>query len=325
LLIRANTKEAARVRIQKIVDFGGTRVEVLCSDLAEENLGLQESEYAGLLSRTTHILHAAASVRFTHPLEDARRNNVKTTEQMIDFAKECSNLVRFGFVSSALVAGNRTGLILEDEFEHDFGFKNTYEQTKYEAEALVRENAKELPIVIFRPPLIVTSVLTQDANTPTNFLELAVSLITRNCMPFVPGTENSTVDVVDGGDAAYRICEILLKNNLSYMAYHITNGINAPTIKIIHAMIEQKLGTPVPLEFCGDIATYWQRVHKIPWYKPAIRLAYKRTASFLPEAAFPKIFDNRNTLSELKVTQVGKDPIEVLRLLLYKGLWNFSA
>lgn len=322
MLVRANSKEEARARVKNIIDLGGDRVQVLHSDLTLGHLGLSEKEYLDLTSRTTHILHAAASIRFKHSIEDARRHNVKTTERMVHFGKECPSLIRFGFVSTALVAGKQSGIIMENEFEHEAGFKNTYEQTKYEAEAFVRSKVYELPIVILRPSLIITPPL-EGHKISINLLALAVPLLARGYLPFVPGTEKSTIDVVNGTDAARVMCELLLKKQLSHLTYHITNGHMALTVKTIHSMIEQKLGKSIPLEFCGDMKSFRRRVQKIPWYKPAVRAAYKRTASFLPEAAFPKIFDNHNTLSELGIGQIGEDPNEIFRTLIYKGLWNF--
>lgn len=316
LLIRANSIEEAQIRAKKVLgNWDNNQVEVLCSDLTKEKLGLSEADYANLASKTTHILHAAASVRFTLSIEEARKCNVKTTEQMINFAKQCPNLVRFGFVSTALVAGNRSGIVTEDEFEHTAGFKNTYEQTKYEAEKLVRTNLKKFPVVIFRPPLIISSSA-EGYKGHTNLLKLVIFLVKHGWLPFIPGTKNSTIDIIDGEDAAGIICKLLLKENLQHMTYHITNGYQAPTIKTIHAIIEKKLGASIPLEYCGSINSFNQRVRKIPWYKFKLKISYKRSASFLPEAAYPKIFNNHNTLSELNISKVGKDPNNILRLII---------
>lgn len=318
LLIRAATTEEARKRVSDMIQID-KNIEVFCSDLNEPHLGLSESDYKDLSNRVTHILHAAASIRFNNSLEQARICNVTTIQQVLDFAKKCSNLTRFGFVSTALVAGNRSGLIKEDEFLHSAGFKNTYEQSKYEAESLVRSHLREMPIVIFRPPLIVTpETQTKKSGKPINLLTLSASLMARGYLPFVPGTENSTMDIVNGYDAAYNIVRLMFKPELSHITYHITQGEKALTIKVIHSMIESYIGKPVPLEFCGDMISFSKRVHDIPWYRPGLRVAYKRAATFLPEAAYPKIFDNRNTLSELGIKDIGEDPRKTLETVFNK-------
>ena len=313
MLVRADSGESARKRVEAINGKLPKNVEVYKSDLTTEKIGLSAEDYSNLKDRTTHILHAAASIRFNLPLEVARAHNVKTTENIIEFAKVCSNLIRFGFVSSALVAGNRTGLIKEEEFAHNAGFKNTYEQSKYEAEALVRSCVGNLPVVIFRPPLIFTPTLSKGSGKPRNFLSLAVSLILKGFLPFFPGTENSTIDVVNNTDTARIISDLMVKEHLSHTTYHITNADRAPKIKTMLSLLEQKVGRPFKLEFCGDMKSFIERVNRIPWYRPGRKLVYQRSMSFLPEAAYPKVFDNQNTLSELNIKQIGTDPVEILR------------
>lgn len=320
LLVRAASSEEARARVQKIIDVGGEKVEVFRSDLTLDHLGLSESDYTNLARRTTHILHSAASVRFTNPIEEARLHNVKTTEQMITFAKSCPNLLRFGFVSSALVSGNRSGLIMEDDFEHKSGFKNTYEQTKYEAETLVRASDKVLPIVIFRPPLIITSTSTKGSKERSDYLTLLISLVARGLLPFVPGTKNSPLDIVDGDDVAGIIVNLLLKDRLAHTTYHITNGSSAFAVELFHHMIEEKLGKKIPIEYCGDMESFTRRLNEEVRRNPEIQIAYRRAESFLPEPAYPKIFDNRNTLSELNILRIGEDPLNILHSVLYDVL-----
>ena len=54
-------------------------------------------------------------------------------------------------VSTAYVAGRRTGEIGEDDLSDRFGFENDYERTRYEAERLVRFAATDLPVTWLRP------------------------------------------------------------------------------------------------------------------------------------------------------------------------------
>lgn len=323
MLVRGESVEAARARVQDTIDFGGSRVEVFRAELTEEHLGLSEPEYNDIASRTTHILHAAASVRFNLPLKVAQLYNIKTTEQMIGFSEKCSKLVRFGFVSTALVAGNRSGFILEDEFEHTAGFKNTYEQAKYEAEAVVRTSVAQLPVIIFRPPLILPPIA-QNAYTPrsyTNALYLGMSLVIDGDLSFLPGTMDSVVDVLDNETVGARIVQLMLKPSLAYMVYHITNGKYAPSVKLILGLIEKKIKRSVPLEFCGSMEAYDKRVRLIPWYKFKIRAVHKRVSSFIPELVYPKTFDNAHTLKELDLAQLGRRPIDIVNSAI-ENIWR---
>src|SRR5688572_17648017 len=117
----------------------GERVRLLTGDITRPNLGLPDERYRELGRTVTHLIHAAATTRFDRPLAEARRINVAGTEEVIRFARRCDRLERFGFLSTAYVAGKRTGTIEEGERRHRAGFVNTYERSKYEAEARLEE------------------------------------------------------------------------------------------------------------------------------------------------------------------------------------------
>ncbi|WP_434426649.1 SDR family oxidoreductase [Nannocystis pusilla] len=91
------------------------RVEIVRADLERDNLGLDPATYAGLAGRATGVIHGAASVSFSLPLEQARAINVDGTSRMLDLANaaECS----FDYIGTAYVAGDRSGTALETELE----------------------------------------------------------------------------------------------------------------------------------------------------------------------------------------------------------------
>lgn len=327
LLIRENSLEEAQESAKEVLgESYSEQIEIFCSDLTKERLGLSEQEYTNLANRATHILHAAASVRFTLPLEEARQYNVKTTENTLNFAKMCPNLARFGFVSTALISGNRSGTIKEDEFEHNAGFKNTYEQTKYEAEKLVRGNSEKLPVVVFRPPLIATESTTgNNLGSRTNALSLGIRLVIGRDISFLPGNDNSTVDIVSSKTAANRIVTLILKPSLMYLVYQITNDISAPTIKIIREIIEKKISHPISLEFCGSMDVYNKKVRSISWYKFRAKRAHEKISSFVSELAYPKIYNNAHTLKELQISHLGDNPIDIVKKIVNEKTWSFSV
>ena len=59
------------------------------------------------------IIHAAAAVRFSTPLEESRAVNTKGTEQLLRLAFDCPNLKRFAHISTIFVAGRMEGEIRE--------------------------------------------------------------------------------------------------------------------------------------------------------------------------------------------------------------------
>ncbi len=85
------------------------------------------------------------------------------------FARSARRLARLVHVSTAYVAGGRKGTVSEDDLTDAFGFGSPYEQTKYEAECLVRDAASELPVTVVRPSMIVGDSRTGDIKTFNTF------------------------------------------------------------------------------------------------------------------------------------------------------------
>src|SRR3989344_2158310 len=318
LLVRADSQKQANDRVKKLFKSNSLppdKVTVLNCNLTQKNLGLNSENFKILKQTTTHILHAAASTKFTLPLDEARRNNVETTMKLLAFARNCKNLERFGFVSTAFVAGKRSGIILEEEFEHSAGFLNTYEESKYEAEMIVRSMINLLPIVIFRPSLIITPYKKSDIS-PVNALTLGLFLARKGFLPVFPGGEDNKLDIIDGTVASKAVTQIFLKDSLHCLTYHITSAQNSPRIKDFIGMIESQSGKRLPIRFCGDIEKFTSELKKITRFRPDLIAIYKKTQSFLPELAFPKIYDNKNLLEELKLKSFSLSPINSAQPLL---------
>ena len=103
-------------------------------------------------------MHAAAELKLDGELEELRRINVGGTAHLLELARAAHadhGLERYAHVSTAYVAGGRTGEVAEEELTDRYGFSNAYEQTKYEGELLVREAMRELPVSVFRPGMVV--------------------------------------------------------------------------------------------------------------------------------------------------------------------------
>jgi nucleoside-diphosphate-sugar epimerase len=147
-LVRARDRETLARRAAELVAGAGIpgawvrRVRVHAGDLCAPGLGLDEATRALLARDVRAVVHAAATTRFDHELEDARRTNVLGTRHALDFARAAG--ARFHHVSTAYAVGDRRG-----------GFHNSYEQSKAEAEELVRAASPDLHTTVYRPSIIV--------------------------------------------------------------------------------------------------------------------------------------------------------------------------
>jgi len=157
-------------------------VSVVEGTLEKSCLGLSPGARDHLGDRITHVLHAAASVSFDLPLEEAARSNVGPTVHLLELARSCRRLERLVYVSTAYVTphpGDRTAIpealvplprpaeelyrsILDGSADQQKLLKesrhpNTYTFTKCLAEHLITERRGAVPLSIVRPSIISAS------------------------------------------------------------------------------------------------------------------------------------------------------------------------
>jgi long-chain acyl-CoA synthetase len=235
-LVRGETPTAARERFWKTIatvdpsavnpDYE-RRVTVMIGDVSMSRLGLSDEDYGTVSSTVTHIIHSAASVDFQHPLEEARHINCGGTRNMLELARTAhanGTLCVFGHVSTAYVSGLRSGTIREDELDHENGFSNSYEQSKFEAEQLVNDHKTSLPIVILRPSIVVGDSVT-GVTTAFNVLYVPLKYIFHGYVPCLPGSSRTRLDVVPVDyvrDAAYHI--LFRAQGAIGHTFHLTAG-----------------------------------------------------------------------------------------------------
>lgn len=178
-------------------DFSG-RVHAVAGDLSLPGLGLSLSDRQRLGSEVEQILHCGASTDFSTTLEDSRKHNVDGTRHVLELAMEWrrqGRLRRYDHVSTAYVLGGVRGVVDEASLAYELRFANPYEQSKYEAEQLVREQALGLPTAIHRPSIVVGD--SRHGFTPHfKVLYWPLQLLARNLVNFFPCQRQARLDVV---------------------------------------------------------------------------------------------------------------------------------
>jgi thioester reductase-like protein len=152
-IVEKNMVDRAR---KAAADLGAEdRIDVMQGDIGERDLGLPATDLDRLKRETTVAYHLAAIYNLAVPLEIAHRVNVEGTGNVLDFCARCAQLERLNYVSTAYVAGDRTGAVYEHELALGQGFKNHYESTKFQAELWVRDMFDRIPTTIYRPAIVV--------------------------------------------------------------------------------------------------------------------------------------------------------------------------
>jgi nucleoside-diphosphate-sugar epimerase len=146
--------EAERAAIIREFDLNDEQVEIIKGDITAAGLAIEPQKQAQLETAVTHVFHLAAIYDLAVPKDIAYTVNVHGTRNVNEWTKSLKNIKRYTYFSTAYVAGKREGILYEDELIKPPGFKNFYEETKYEAEVLVDSLKAEVPVTIIRPGIV---------------------------------------------------------------------------------------------------------------------------------------------------------------------------
>ena len=199
----------------------GTRIRVVAGDVTKPRLGLDPHTDADLCGRVTHIVHAAADLRVEASVEELRRTNVDGVAHVLEFARSVRGLTRLVHVSTAYVAGGRTGTVGEDDLTDAFGFASPYEQTKYEGERLVRAASSELPVSIVRPAMIVGDSRTGEVKTFNTFYT-PLRLLLSGKLRIIPASRRLRVNIVPVDYVADAIVRLAFEPAAEGLTFHLT-------------------------------------------------------------------------------------------------------
>jgi thioester reductase-like protein len=259
LLVRSTPREMAGERVEKLLTrmFGlaeaarqAERVEVVEGDISLRGVGMDSERSRQLAERVDHVIHCAASVRFDMPLETARRDNTEGTRNVLTFAERLPRLARFDYIGTAFVAGDRRGTIREDELDVGQHFSNSYEQTKMEAEKLVRTFAKTHPTAIYRPSIVVGDSKTGETTTFQGFYQALLfyrRLFARQRIVLLPADPNTPLDLVPVDYVVDALFSLIGSDKSIGGCFHLTSGPgNTCTTDEILKMLSEFTGVKQP-------------------------------------------------------------------------------
>ena len=191
VLIRPKWNKQAEERLRDLLetplfdavrDSLDGRIVLLEGDVAQENLGLAAASLARVLAEVSVVFHSAATVKFDEPLKQSVAINIAGTRNIIDLCRRLGRLAALVHVSTAYANCDRpqvAELVYPLEMEPErliqmagwldqaslqelkrnlLGARpNTYTYTKALAEWLLVRQARDLPLAICRPSIVVAS------------------------------------------------------------------------------------------------------------------------------------------------------------------------
>jgi thioester reductase-like protein len=231
LLARGSASQSAAQRVEALIErFGAAeardRIKIFTADTAAERAGLSERDWSAAADGVTRVIHTAASVRFDMELDEARRINAGGARNLLALAQEAhrrGSLCNFVYVSTAFVAGRREGLAGEDELDIGQAFRNTYERSKCEAEALVRARMGEVPTVIARPSIVVGDSRT-GVTTSFNTMYWPLRAYVQRHWRLAPARPETVIDMVPVEFVAEAVVHLSEARQAAGGCFHLCAG-----------------------------------------------------------------------------------------------------
>jgi len=247
--------ESAMLAWEKLLGRKLPRPKVLAGDISRPDFGLDADDVRWVRDNCSSIIHNAASLAFVTTGRHAEpwTTNVDGTRIVLDFCEK--NDLRDVFqVSTAYVAGKRTGSALESELNVGQEFANCYEESKVEAEEMVRNAEFIKTLTVFRPGIIIGDSNNGLTFTYHNFyaaLQITQVLI-RQLGEFDYSGRCASKDIminVDGHERKYLVpvdwvseamARVVTTPDLHDETYHLTPRIPI-TMRLFRDILEEAL------------------------------------------------------------------------------------
>jgi long-chain acyl-CoA synthetase len=231
---------------------------------------------------------------------------------MLTFAQGCHRvgvLERFGYISTAFVAGRYPGVFREDALEARQRFRNTYERTKFEAEQMVRWRGGDLPVTVVRPSIVVGHSAS-GATRGFNVVYWPLKLYADRVFRYAPARPDLPVDLVPVDFVARGTVEAVLGAGRPGMTYALAAGHRAATAQAVAEIAAEVFDVPPPVM----LATPFDPVvlplaTRLAAFGPWARYA-KPFRAYLPYFLHGSRFDTRNADALLGPRGIEPPPVE---------------
>ncbi|MDX1252533.1 MAG: SDR family oxidoreductase [Gammaproteobacteria bacterium] len=323
LLVRGKSQQDATDRLKKALAFWEVpfeqypdRIEVLCGDITQPDLGLMPDQIAAIQDRVHLFIHAASNIRLDLTVEDARRMILGGTQNAYRLSQNFSHLERFGFISTMEVIGRYKGLVKEEFLtSYKLDFLNTYEIAKFEAEEFLKQEIESgASISLFRPTMVVGEAATGKALGFQSFYMMVEKMLLNPDYPILP--KGPPVDTIPVDILAQGIVKLMEYPDARGQVYHLAQGLADPITfpefiselqSILETRLHRKIRRPI------YIAPIFHRIllttlSKITWGR--LRRFFRVQLIFIKFAGLSWKVDNQKTRGTLKILGVSWPPLK---------------
>lgn len=151
---------------EDVVEEARRRCRVVAGDVTAPGLGV--AGHPGVAGPIDQLWHSAASLQYEDRYRvEIRNTNVEGTVHALDLASRVGARC-FNYISTAYVAGMRTGAILETT-AGEVRTNNEYERSKCDAEALLATAPDGMRVRLLRPSVVIGHSRTRAATSFSGF------------------------------------------------------------------------------------------------------------------------------------------------------------
>jgi len=289
-----------------------SRVSALRGDITSDRLGLDAARWDAVAAQVTRIVHGAANVSWSLPIDEARRINVGGTSEMLRLAEAASRrgtLEAFDYLSTVMVAGKQQGLIGEETLDDKGEFWSTYEQSKNEAERMVRSRKGSLPVSIFRLSMVVGDSRTGYTST-FNVMYWPLKMLSRGMFRIAPADPEGVVDIVPVDYVADAVEALSADPAQRGRGFHIAAGPrNCCTVSEFLDLASEVMGIPRPVLVNPTVFMAFVKpmVLAVTWGKR--RQAFHKARVYLPYLSYRARFDDSQARAALEPRGITPPPV----------------
>ena len=279
------------------------RVRLLAGDITLPGLGLQPTDVAAV----EEVFHLAAVYDLAVGAEMAQRVNEGGTRNVLEVTADLPRLRRLQYVSTCYVAGRHPGVFTEADLDTGQVHQNYYEETKFQAEVLVRgAMADGLPASIYRPGIVVGDSQTgetQKFDGPYYIAGLLARQPSRAFAPRFGDPDQVTFSVVPRDYVVAAIDALSVMPEAVGVTYALTDPA-APTVRQLVETFAGLLGRrvtwiPVPLRLGHSLMA-------LPGLEGLLGIPEETFDYF----AFPARFETTNAQRDLAAAGVRCPPFD---------------
>ena len=305
LVVRKALENEASAALARLPKGQRERVVIIEGDAAAMDLGLSGAEYRTLGAEVDRVHHLAQITYPGVPRETTEATNIGAMREVIELGRCCTNMRSIVVHSTALVSGNREGLVLEDDLNAGQAFRTPVEETLARAERLARSALPELPIVVLRPTWIVGDSTTGEIERFDGPYLLVLLLVTSpQDLPVPLPTRGDALLHLVPIDYVVRAAPFIGRHPKAIgRTFHLADP-RPLTVRRVFELVAASGGKRLP---GGFIPT---RVTKALLSAPGLGLLAKSPRAFVDMLATPVRYDTRNSAELLHDSGIVCPPFE---------------